>query len=83
VRFGARIGLAVAVSVTLAWLAREGVHRLLTGDDKLTILVHLGVIGVVGLGSYLLLARLVRLQEVTEVTDLLTRRLTGRSAGSS
>jgi putative peptidoglycan lipid II flippase len=83
VRFGARIGLAVAVSVTLAWLAREGVHRLVTGEDKLTILVHLGVIGVVGLGSYLLLARLVRLQEVTEVTDLLTRRLTGRSAGRS
>jgi putative peptidoglycan lipid II flippase len=83
VRFGVRIGLAVASSVTLAWLAREGVHRLLPGDDKLTILAHLGVIGVVGLGSYLLLARLVRLREVTEVTELLSRRLTGRSAGRS
>jgi putative peptidoglycan lipid II flippase len=81
VRFAVRIGLAVGVSGALAWLAREGVHRLLTGGDKLTILVHLGVIGGVGLGSYLLLARLVRLHEVTEVTDLLTRRLTRRSAG--
>jgi putative peptidoglycan lipid II flippase len=81
VRFAVRIGLAVAVSAALAWLAREGVHRLLTGDDKLTIVVHLAVVGAVALTSYLLLARLVRLQEVTEVTDLLTHRLTGRSAG--
>jgi putative peptidoglycan lipid II flippase len=80
VRFAVRIAIAVALSAALAWLAREGVHRLLTGADKLTILVHLAVIGGVGLGSYLVLARLVRLQEVTEVTDLLTRRLTGRSA---
>jgi hypothetical protein len=39
------------------------------------------VIGGVGLGSYLVLARLVRLLEVTEVTGMLTSRLTGRSSG--
>lgn len=80
VRFAIRIGLVVAGSAALAWLAREGVHQLLTGADKLTILVHLAVIGGVGIGSYLLLARLVRLEEVTEVTSLLTARLPGRSA---
>jgi putative peptidoglycan lipid II flippase len=81
VRFAVRIGLAVAVSAGLAWLAREGVHRLLTDSDKLTVVLHLAVIGGVGLGSYLVLARLVRLQEVTEVTGMLTSRLTGRSSG--
>jgi putative peptidoglycan lipid II flippase len=80
VRFAIRIGLVVAGSTTLAWLAREGVHRMLTGHDKLTVLVHLAAIGVVGMGSYLLLSRLVRLTEVTDVTALVTSRLPGRSA---
>jgi putative peptidoglycan lipid II flippase len=80
VRFAIRIGLVVAGSTALAWLAREGVHRVLTGHDKLTVLVHLAVIGVVGMGSYLLLSRLVRLTEVTDVTALVTSRLPGRSA---
>jgi putative peptidoglycan lipid II flippase len=73
-RFGVRIGAVVAISAGLAWLAREGIHRLLAGTDKLTVLAHLGVIGLVGFGSYLLLARLVRLDEVAEVTRTLTGR---------
>jgi len=80
VRFGLRIGLVVAVSAGLAWLARLGIHRLLDGTDKLTVLVHLGVIGLVGGASYLVLARLVRLEEVTEVIGALTGRLARRSA---
>jgi len=79
-RFGVRIGVVVAVSAGLAWLARLGIHHLLDGTDKLTVLVRLGVIGLVGLGSYLVLARLVRLDEVTEVTRMLTGRL-GRKRG--
>jgi putative peptidoglycan lipid II flippase len=85
-RFAARIGLVVAVSAGLAWLARQGIHQLLDGQDKLTVLVHLAVVGAVGLGSYLLLARLVRLEEIAEVTDLVAARLgrgsrrSGRSA---
>jgi putative peptidoglycan lipid II flippase len=74
-RFGVRIGLVVAVSAGLAWLAREGIHHLLDGRDKPTVLVHLAVIGLVGVGSYLPLARLVRLDEITEVTDLVAARL--------
>lgn len=80
VRFGVRIGLVVGASAGLAWLAREGVHRVLDGSDKLTALVHLGVIGLVGGGSYLVLARLVRLEELTEVTGMLTSRLRRRPA---
>ena len=80
-RFGARIGIVVAVSAGLAWLARQGVHHVLDGDDKLTVLVHLAVIGLVGGGSYLLLARLVRLEEVSEVTGMLTGRLRRRRRG--
>jgi putative peptidoglycan lipid II flippase len=74
-RFGVRIGLAVGLSAALAWLAREGIHRLLGGTDKLTVLVHLGVIGLVGAGSYLLLARAVRLDEVGEVVQVITGRV--------
>jgi putative peptidoglycan lipid II flippase len=79
VRFGARIGAVVAMSAALAWLARVGIHHVLGGSDKLTVLVHLGVIGLVGVGSYLLLARLVRLEEVSEVTGALTGRFRRRS----
>jgi putative peptidoglycan lipid II flippase len=74
VRFGLRIGLAVGISAGLAWLARGGIHRLVEGTDKLSVLVHLGVIGLVGIGSYLVIARLLRLDEVNEVTRMLTGR---------
>jgi putative peptidoglycan lipid II flippase len=79
-RFGVRIGLAVALATGLGWLAREASHRLLEGTDKLTVLVHLGVIGLVGVGAYLVLARAFRLEEVTQVTRAVTRRLSRRSA---
>jgi putative peptidoglycan lipid II flippase len=77
-RFGMRIAVVVGVSAGLAWLAREGIHRMLEGTDKLTVLAHLGVIGLVGAGSYLVLARLIRLEEVDEVTRLLTGRFVRR-----
>jgi putative peptidoglycan lipid II flippase len=77
-RFGMRIAVVVGVSAGLAWLAREGIHRVLEGTDKLTVLAHLGVIGLVGAGSYLVLARLIRLEEVDEVTRLLTGRFVRR-----
>jgi putative peptidoglycan lipid II flippase len=79
VRFGVRLGVVVAIAAALAWLARVGVHSALTGHDKLTVLVHLGVIGSVGIGSYLVLARLIRLEEVTEMTAMVAGRLPGRA----
>jgi putative peptidoglycan lipid II flippase len=79
-RFGVRIGIAVGGSAALAWLARGGIHRLMGGSDKPTVLVHLGVIGLVGGVSYLALARLVRLDEVGEVVRALTGRVRRRPA---
>ena len=70
-------------SAGLAWLAREGSHRLVTGTDKLSVLVHLGAIGLVGLGTYLVLARALRLEEVGEVVRAVTSRLGRRSARRS
>jgi putative peptidoglycan lipid II flippase len=83
VRFALRMTLAVAGCAALAWLAREGSHRLVPGSDKLSVLVHLGVIGLVGMATYLLLARLLRLEEVGEVVQAVTSRLGRRSARRS
>ncbi len=73
-RFGVRLVVVVAASAGVAWLARQGMHHALDGGDKLSVLVRLAAIGLAGIASYLLLARLVRLDEVAEVTRALTRR---------
>ena len=78
-RFAVRISLVVGVSTALAWLAREGSHRLLPGTGKASVLAHLAVTGLVGAASYLALAAVVRVDEVAEVTRVLSRRLRGRS----
>ena len=75
VRFGVRIALVVGLATGLAYAARLGMDELLDGGGKLEVLVRLAAIGLVGAGSYLVLARLFRLREVTEVTALLTSRL--------
>jgi len=83
-RFAVRIGLVVAATAMIALAARLAVHELLPGREKLVVLVRLAVIGGAGLVSYLVLARLVRLEEVSEVTGALTSRLGGgRRRGSS
>lgn len=76
--FGSRITAVVAVTAGVAWLAREGSHRLLEGSDKLSVLAHLGLIGLAGGLTYLVLARVFRLEEVAEVTRTLTGRLVRR-----
>lgn len=81
VRFGTRIGLAVGVATAAAWLAREGIHRVVEGADKLSVVAHLGVVALVGAATYLVLARLFRLEEVNEVAALVTRRLPRRPSG--
>ena len=78
VRFGVRIAVVVGLSTGLAYAARLGMDELLDGTGKLEVLLRLAAIGLVGMGSYLILARLFRLREVNEVTALLTSRL-GRS----
>jgi putative peptidoglycan lipid II flippase len=80
-RFGVRIGLVVGLSALLALLARHGIHGALEGDDKATALVRVVVVGAAGALSYLVLARIVRLDEVSEVTRMLSGRFGGRGGG--
>jgi putative peptidoglycan lipid II flippase len=75
VRFAIRIAVVVGASVGLAWLTRWGLDQVVDGSDKLSVLVRLVVVGAVGMGSYLALARLFRLSEVTEVTRIVTDRI--------
>ncbi|MGY2876928.1 putative peptidoglycan lipid II flippase [Marmoricola sp. URHA0025 HA25] len=79
-RFGVRICLVVGASALVALLARHGIHGALDGHDKVTALIHVVVVGAAGGLTYLVLARMVRLDEVSEVTRMLVRRA-GRSGG--
>ncbi|MCW2844297.1 MAG: murein biosynthesis integral rane protein MurJ [Nocardioides sp.] len=79
VRFLVRVLIAVALSGAAAWGVRQGVTGVLPGAGKLHALLDLAVVGLVFLGLYLGLARLLRITEVTEVVSLVTRRLPGRS----
>lgn len=74
-RFAVRMITVVAVSVGLAWLVRMGLNETVTSDGTIAILFRLAAVGGIGLGSYLLLARLFRIVEVNQVTDLVTSRL--------
>lgn len=75
VRFGIRIAVVVALASGLAYAARLGLDEVVGGSGKLEVLLRLAAVGTVGMGSYLLLARLFRLTEVNEVTALVTSRL--------
>jgi putative peptidoglycan lipid II flippase len=81
VRFAVRIGLVVGAAALVALLARHGIHGALEGNDKLTALARVVVVGVAGTLTYLVLARLVRLDEVSEVTRMLSGRVGRRGGG--
>lgn len=66
---------AAALGAGAAWLTLRGLDLWLPGDGKLLALVALLAAGVVDLLVFGLAARLLRIEEVTEVTGLLTRRL--------
>ncbi len=74
-RFAVRMVIVVGLSIGIAWSIRLGLDETVTGDDTITTLLRLALVAGGGLGSYLLLARLFRLSEVTEVTSLVTSRL--------
>ncbi len=75
-RFLLRLGLVVGVSAALAWGVRQGLGEVLPGEGKPTAALELVVVGVIYLGVYLGLARLLRISEVSDVVSLLTRRFT-------
>jgi putative peptidoglycan lipid II flippase len=74
-RFAIRIALVVAIATGVALGVREGLDELIDGTSKLAVLLRLAVISGAGLGVYLGLARVFRLTEVTEVTQIVTSRL--------
>ena len=75
VRFLVRLLIAAGIAVFAAW----GVAMLLPGRDdpaNLVALVRLVVVGAADVLVFVVLARLMRLTEVTEVLDTFARRLT-------
>lgn len=78
-RFAARLLVVAAVSTAAAY----GMARLLSGlgDDPALVVALLRALAVTGVDvvAFLLVARLLRLSEVTEVLDTVLRRLPSRS----
>ncbi len=77
-RFAVRMLVVVAVSVGIAWSVRLGLAETVTSDGTTAILFRLAVVGGTGLGSYLLLARLFRIPEVTRVSAHVSGLVTSR-----
>ncbi len=77
VRFLVRLVVAVGLSGLVAWAVREGMAHLVPGTSTLHALLDLVVVGLAYLGAYVVLARLLRITEVTDVMKLITRRLRG------
>ncbi|GAB2728002.1 murein biosynthesis integral membrane protein MurJ [Nocardioides pakistanensis] len=82
VRFLSRLLLAAAVASALAWALREGLASVWPVDDSKTrSLTMLGLLTGVDVLVFVLLARALRIQEVTGVLGLVTSRLgRGRAA---
>lgn len=75
-RFAVRMVVVVVVATALAWLTVHGLRAtVLPGADKASVLARLVVTGLVDAAAVLLLARALRVSEVTEVIGTLTRRL--------
>jgi putative peptidoglycan lipid II flippase len=74
-RFLVRLLLAVAVSGAAAWGLRELLAEALSGRGKLHAVLDLGVAGLGFFAIYLLLARVLRITEVTDVMRMVRSRL--------
>jgi putative peptidoglycan lipid II flippase len=75
VRFLARLAIASAVSLGLTWAVVRLVPGLGDSHGVLVSALQCVVIGVVGLGVLVAVARAMRISEVTEVVETFTRRL--------
>jgi putative peptidoglycan lipid II flippase len=80
VRFLVRLLIAAGLATLVAWAVRYGVHELWPRDDsKVQAVVMLVLVTGVDIVAFLVLARLMRIKEVTGVMDLVVARLPGRS----
>ncbi|GHJ60730.1 hypothetical protein NOK12_32480 [Nocardioides sp. OK12] len=73
-RFAVRALLVVAVSTAVAAAAAWGLHQVGPEESRLMAGLRVVVTGAVDVAVFLVLARLVRLREVTDVLRTLTRR---------
>ena len=83
-RFLVRLLIAAGLAAAVAWAARQGLAHLwpppgggaaTARDGKAQAVVMLAVTGLVDVAVFLLLARLLRIAEVTSVLGVLTGRL--------
>ena len=75
VRALARMVAAATVALGIMYLVQVGVLHVLPRHGKLAYLIDLTAVGVAGLGVYLVMARLLRVHEVTEVIAMLRARI--------
>ena len=73
-RSSARIAAAGAGMGVVVWLLHDGLLRVVESQATAAQLLTLGVPVVVGLGTYLWLARLLRVEELSFVRSLISRR---------
>ena len=79
VRFLVRLLIAAGIATGVAWAVQYGVQQLWPVDDtKLQSVVMLLLVAGLDVVVFLVLARLMRITEVTSVLDLVTARLPGR-----
>jgi putative peptidoglycan lipid II flippase len=76
VRFLVRLLLAAGIATAVAWTVKQGLQAVwpVTGGNLQAFLV-LAATGLVDVGVFLALARLMRISEVTAVMSLVTGRL--------
>ena len=74
-RFAVRTLLVVAVSTAVAGLVAWGLHQVGPEESRAMAGLRVAVVGAVDVALFLVLARLVRLREVTDVLRTLTRRV--------
>jgi putative peptidoglycan lipid II flippase len=77
VRSMVRMTIAAGFALLLMYLVQTGVHHVLSYQHKLLVLLDLAVVGAVGLGAYLLAARVLHIGEVNEVVALVRQRIPG------
>jgi putative peptidoglycan lipid II flippase len=75
VRFLVRLAIAVALSGLVAWGTRLGMAELVDNDATWGAVVRLGAVGLVYLAAYVVVARVLRITEISDVMSLVTRRL--------
>ena len=74
-RFAVRLLVAAGAAGAVGWAVRTGLDQLLTQDGKLGAVLTMTSVTVAGTLVYLTLSRVLRIDEVSSVTRLLTERL--------